>query len=164
MVIGTPSSANLSCVFYVTDRPVPSKWTFLNFNKSLHKEACWFSRKINCDSSKCDVAQNHGTNQFCDSHQKLDPVQMFHYFELISVPNFHSFYFCLLGICLFTQQNSYSVRHLLGTVTTWLGSDCVVTVDNCWKSGGWAANGSVVIVTVEWLCAVGDWWKRSFAV
>ena len=31
-----------------------------------------------------------------------------------------------------TQQNSYSVSHLLGTVTTlWLDSDYVVTVDNC---------------------------------
>ena len=31
-----------------------------------------------------------------------------------------------------TQQNSYSISHLLGTVTTqWLDSDGIVTVDNC---------------------------------
>ena len=31
-----------------------------------------------------------------------------------------------------TQENSYSISHLLGTVTTqWLDSDGVVTVDNC---------------------------------
>ena len=42
-----------------------------------------------------------------------------------------------------TQQNSYSISHLLCTVTTlWLDSDCV---DNkCQQSGNWAGNGSVV--------------------
>ena len=46
-----------------------------------------------------------------------------------------------------TQQNSYSISHLLGTVTTqWLDSDSVVTVDNCQQHGDWAASGSVVTV------------------
>ena len=48
---------------------------------------------------------------------------------------------------LSTQQNSYSISLLLGTVTIlWLDSDCVASVDDCQQSGDWAANGSVVIV------------------
>ena len=44
-----------------------------------------------------------------------------------------------------TQQKSYSISHLLGTVTTLrLDSDCVVSVDNCRQIGDRAANGSVV--------------------
>ena len=39
-----------------------------------------------------------------------------------------------VGIC--TQQNSYSIGHLLGTVATQrLDSDGVVTVDNCRQHG-----------------------------
>ena len=39
-----------------------------------------------------------------------------------------------------TQQKSYSISHLLSTVTTlWPDSDCVVTVDNCWQSGDYTA-------------------------
>ena len=46
-----------------------------------------------------------------------------------------------------TQQNSHSISHLLGSVTTlWLDSDYVVTVNNCRQSGDLAANGSVVTV------------------
>ena len=46
----------------------------------------------------------------------------------------------------YTQQNSYSISHLLGTVTTlWSDSDCVVTVDNCRQSSDYnTANGSPV--------------------
>ena len=74
----------------------------------------------------------------------------------------------------YTQQNSYSISHLLGTVTTWwLHSDS--DIDNCWQHGDWAANGSVVIVlpavnnsdysvTVQSLCSNSDWWNGSFAV
>ena len=86
------------------------------------------------------------------------------------VPILHSD-FVLLGICLpmkwslqlLTQQNSYSINHLLGTVTTqWLGGDGVVTIDNCRQHGDWAASGSVVTVmlavvdsdvTVQSLCS-----------
>ena len=64
-----------------------------------------------------------------------------------------------------TQQNSYSISHQLGTVTTrWLDSDSVVTVGNCQEHGDSAANGSVVTVlpavstadytvTVQLLCS-----------
>ena len=64
-----------------------------------------------------------------------------------------------------TQQNSYSISHLLATVTTkWLDGDGVVTVDNCRQHSDWAANGSVVTilpavengdytVTVQSLCS-----------
>ena len=46
-----------------------------------------------------------------------------------------------------TLENSYSISHLLGTVTTqWLDSDGVVTVDNCQQHGDWAANGSLITV------------------
>ena len=46
-----------------------------------------------------------------------------------------------------TQQNSYSISHLLGTVTSlWLDSDCVVTFDNCLQHVTWAENGSVFTV------------------
>ena len=47
IVIGAPSSAGLSFVFYLiflkeynTDRPIPLKRTFLNLNKGLHGEEC----------------------------------------------------------------------------------------------------------------------------
>ena len=40
-----------------------------------------------------------------------------------------------------TQQNSYSIRYLLGTVTTkWPHSDGVVTVDNYWQHGDYTVN------------------------
>ena len=36
-----------------------------------------------------------------------------------------------------TQQNSYSISHLLGTVTTWwLDSDGVIKAVNCWEHRG----------------------------
>ena len=62
----------------------------------------------------------------------------------------HIFFYFLTGLAvmrhgLTTQQSSFSISHLLGTVTTlWLDRDCAVTVDNCRHSGDWAANGSVV--------------------
>ena len=44
-----------------------------------------------------------------------------------------------------TQQNSYSISHLLATATTqWLDSDSVVTVDNCRQHGDY---------TVDQLCS-----------
>ena len=47
----------------------------------------------------------------------------------------------------YTQQNSYSISHLLGTVTTkWLDSDSVVTVVNCWQHGDYTAIGSLLTV------------------
>ena len=52
----------------------------------------------------------------------------------------------------------------------WLHSEGVVTVDNCQQHRDWPASGSVVTitnsdytVTVQSLCLVGDWWKKSFA-
>ena len=37
-----------------------------------------------------------------------------------------------------THQNSYSISHLCGTVTTrWLDGDKVVNVVNCWQHGGY---------------------------
>ena len=46
-----------------------------------------------------------------------------------------------------TQQNSYFISHLLGTMTTrWQYSDIVVTVVYFWQHGDWATNGSVVTV------------------
>ena len=40
-----------------------------------------------------------------------------------------------------TQQNSYSINHLLGAVTTqWLDSDGVVTVDNCQQHSYFTVN------------------------
>ena len=46
-----------------------------------------------------------------------------------------------------TQQNSYSISHLIGTITTlWLDSDCVMTTGNCRQHGDLAAIGSVVTV------------------
>ena len=46
-----------------------------------------------------------------------------------------------------TQENSYSISHLLGTVTTqWLESDSAVTVNNCQQPRDWATNDSVVTV------------------
>ena len=45
-----------------------------------------------------------------------------------------------------TQQKSYSISHLIYTVTTpWLESDCVVTVDISRQSGDCAANGSALL-------------------
>ena len=63
-------------------------------------------------------------------------------------------YLCELKVTLLgytcisiTQQNSYSISHLLDTVTArWLNSDCVVTVDNYRQHGDWAANCNVVTV------------------
>ena len=62
----------------------------------------------------------------------------------------------VLGVCVHlwapgaghhTQQNSYSISHLLGTVTTlWLDSDCVVTIDNCRRHGEYTAICSSVSV------------------
>ena len=47
--------------------------------------------------------------------------------------------------CLITQQNSYSVSRLLGTMNAqWLDSDGVVTVDNCRHHGDF---------TVDQLCS-----------
>ena len=44
-----------------------------------------------------------------------------------------------------TQQNSFSISHLLDTVTTqWPDSDSVVTFDDSQQHGNWAVNGSVV--------------------
>ena len=44
-----------------------------------------------------------------------------------------------------TQQDSYSIPHLLDTVTKqWLDSDSVVTVVKCWQHGDYTANGSYV--------------------
>ena len=52
-----------------------------------------------------------------------------------------------ITILLNTQQNSYSIGHLLGRVTThWLDSDGVVTIANYQEHSDWAANGSVVTV------------------
>ena len=49
-----------------------------------------------------------------------------------------------------TQQNSYSISHLLGTVTTlWLEGDCVVTADNCRQSSEHTAIGSSVTAVLE---------------
>ena len=79
------------------------------------------------------------------------------------------------------QQNSYSISHLLETVTAWWqDSDSVVTVDNCQQHSNLscAANGSVFTVllavnncdySVTVLspcthCLLGNWWNRSFAV
>ena len=46
----------------------------------------------------------------------------------------------LVLICV-TQQNSFSISHLLGTVTThWLDSDGVVTVVNCQQHGGYTVD------------------------
>ena len=46
-----------------------------------------------------------------------------------------------------TQLNSYSISHLIDTVTTWwLDSDSEVTLANCWQHSDWVANGSVVTV------------------
>ena len=46
-----------------------------------------------------------------------------------------------------TQQNSYSISHLLGTVITqWLDSDSIVTIDNCQQHSDWATNGCVATV------------------
>ena len=64
-----------------------------------------------------------------------------------------------------TQQISYSISHLLGTVTTlWLDSDRVVPVDDCRQSGDYTAVGSSVTalpavinghytVTIQWQCS-----------
>ena len=44
-----------------------------------------------------------------------------------------------------TQQNSFSIRHLLGTVTSlWLDSGGIVTDDNCLQHGDY---------TVDQLCS-----------
>ena len=52
-----------------------------------------------------------------------------------------------LTSCQVSQENSYSISHLLGTVTaSWLDSDGKVTIDNCRQHGDWASNGSVVTV------------------
>ena len=70
---------------------------------------------------------------------------------------------------LHTQENSYSISHLLGTVTEqwrcnycwqlpaaqWL--HCVITVLS-------AVNNGDYTVTVQSLCLVGYWWNRSFPV
>ena len=46
-----------------------------------------------------------------------------------------------------TQHISYSICHLLGTVTTLgLDSDCIVTVENCWQHGDYIGIGSSVNV------------------
>ena len=48
-----------------------------------------------------------------------------------------------------TQQSSYSVGHLLGTVTTrWLDSDRVVTVVNCQKHGDYTVDQVVTMLMV----------------
>ena len=47
-------------------------------------------------------------------------------------------------IIIITQQKSYSISHLLGTLTTWwLVSHTVVTVAYCRQHSNWAANGNV---------------------
>ena len=44
-----------------------------------------------------------------------------------------------------TQQNSYSIGHLLGTVTTHLlDSDSVVTADNCQQHSDYVHSWSTV--------------------
>ena len=53
----------------------------------------------------------------------------------------------MLYFSTFTQQISYSISHLLGTVTIlWLDSDCIVTVDSCRQHGDYNAIGSSVTV------------------
>ena len=53
--------------------------------------------------------------------------------------------------------NSYSINHPQDTVTTWwLDSDSVVTVDDCWHRGDWAANGSTSVFTVLLAVNNGD--------
>ena len=63
-----------------------------------------------------------------------------------------------------TQQNSYSISHLLGTVTTlWLDSDGVVTVDNCQQHGDYSWSTVVTVlptvnngdqtITIQSLCS-----------
>ena len=53
-------------------------------------------------------------------------------------PDFNSSRLC-------TQQNSFSISHLLGTVITlWLDSDGVVTVDNCWQHRDYTVQQCVV--------------------
>ena len=66
---------------------------------------------------------------------------------------------------MITQENSYSISHLLATVTTqWLEGDGVVTVHNCQQHGDYTAIGSSVTmlpavvnydytITVQSLCS-----------
>ena len=60
-----------------------------------------------------------------------------------------------------TQQNSYSISHLLGTVTTqWLDSNGVVTVVNCRQHGDYTVDQqqSIHHGWPWWR----KWWKKSF--
>ena len=65
-----------------------------------------------------------------------------------------------------SQQNSYSISYLLGTVTTqWLDSDSVVPVDNCRQHGDFVyLQHCHCPVIVKSLCLVGKWQNSSFAV
>ena len=63
----------------------------------------------------------------------------------------------------YTQQNSSSISHILGTLTMpWLNSDDVVTVDNCLQHGDYTVEQQYCHcpVTMYSLC-LGDWWNRS---
>ena len=61
---------------------------------------------------------------------------------------------------LATQQNSYSISHLLDTVTThWLDSDCAVTAVNCRQHGDYTAEKvtdgiGVLLCIFSLVCAI----------
>ena len=60
-----------------------------------------------------------------------------------------------LKMTILSQQNSYFISQLLGSVTTrWLGSDSAVTLGNCRQQGDCAANASVVSPCYRQLTAV----------
>ena len=64
-----------------------------------------------------------------------------------------------------TQQNSYSISHLHGTVTTqWLDSNSLVTIVKSWQHGDYTVDQLCSHRAADSWCSLCDWWNRSFAV
>ena len=117
-----------------TDRfsPVPpsARWCHFTWTKKPHHKALLDTNSI----------QNHNpfstenvAHKNCRSSPKIN-----HYVRIIGYHHHKLLYYC-------TQWTTYSISHLLCTVTTWwLDSDSEVTFADCQQNSDRAASGSGV--------------------
>ena len=94
-------------------------------------------------SSTSKKQREYSTQRFCLLYTWFHPN-----LDVISMLMIFAWSLSLLQHCvhIHTQQNSYSISHLLGTVTTqWLNSNCVVTIVNCGQHSDYR---------VYWLCSL----------